>query len=95
MTFVLTDLPFEVELQPYHVSRILNVMVDGRTGETWIQRALRVEEVELLHEYGASPIFHVDFTRAEEITEDNILQIQIREGGGVAGRPRRRGSESK
>ena len=85
VTFVLTDLPIEIELRAEHVSRILNVIVDGRTGETWIQRALRVEEVELLQEEGASPIFHVDFTSATEITKDNILRINIGQGGRVSG----------
>ncbi len=84
VTFVLTDLPEDVDLKPEHVTRILNVMVDGRTGETWIQRALRVEEVEVMEEYRASPIMHQDFTRGDEITKDNILEVRIGQGGGVS-----------
>ncbi len=84
VTFVLTDLPEDVELKPEHVTRILNVMVDGRTGETWIQRALRVKEVEVMLEYRASPIMHQDFIRGDEITEDNILEVHIGRGGGVS-----------
>ncbi len=81
VTFVLTDLPFDIVPEPYHVGRILNVIVDGRTGQTWIQRALRVEEVEVMQEYGASPILHMDFTRADVITEENILEVRIGQGG--------------
>jgi|GEM_PF-667489 len=95
VTFVLTDLPFDVDVQSDHVSRIFNVIVDGRTGETWVQRALRVDEVELLREYGASPIFHVDFTSAQEITEANILHVQMGQGGRVSGGARRRSTSSQ
>lgn len=84
VTFVLTDLPWDVELEEYHVGRILNVIVDGRTGQTWVQRALRVKEVEVMQEYGASPILHQDFTSQDEITEDNILQVQIGPGGAAS-----------
>jgi prepilin-type N-terminal cleavage/methylation domain-containing protein len=86
VTFVLTDLPYDVELEDYHVANILNVIVDGRTGQTWIQRALRVEEVEVMNEKRASPILHIDFTSPDLITEDNILQIHIRQGGAQGGR---------
>jgi len=85
VTLVLTDLPPDVELEPQHVSRILNVIVDGRTGQVWVQRALRVEEVELMQEHGASPILHIDFTRADLITENNILEIHMRQGGQTTG----------
>jgi hypothetical protein len=63
----------------------LNVIVDGRTGETWIQRALRTEEVEVMDEYGASPILHQDFTRGDVITENNILEVHIGQAGRVSG----------
>ena len=92
VTLVLTDLPHDIDLEPQHVSRILNVIVDGRTGQVWVQRALRVEEVELMQERGASPILHIDFTRADLITEDNILQINMRQGGrATGGRSRSKG----
>lgn len=82
VTFVLTDLPLEIE-EPLseHATRIYNVIVDGRTGQAWIQRALRVEEVEVMNEHGASPILHMDFTSGDMITEDNILEIRIVPGG--------------
>lgn len=86
VTFVLTDLPMETtELTTYDVSHILNVIVDGRTGQTWIQRALTTDEVKLLVEKSASPIMHVDFTMPDEITERNILEIHIRQGGSASG----------
>jgi hypothetical protein len=87
-TFVLTDLPYDEQLERQHAARILNVIVDGRTGQVWVQRALRREEVQLMEEKGASPILHVDFTRGDEITEDNLLEIHMRSvgvSGGAAG----------
>ncbi len=74
IAFVLTDLPPDVELQEWHVGHILYVIVDGRTGQTWIQRAWRVEECEMMAEYGVSPVLRMDFTRPDRITENNILQ---------------------
>lgn len=81
VTFVLTDLPIDVEVQASHCTRILNLMVDGRTGQTWFQRALRTEEVEVMQEYGASPILHMDFTSGDLITEENILQVHMSQQG--------------
>lgn len=92
VTFVLTDLPPDIHIEPHHVSRIINVIVDGRTGQAWMQRALTVEEVELMREHGASPILHMDFTSPQTITEDNILRIQINQGSPATG-GRRAGGE--
>ncbi len=83
VTFVLTDLPIDVELEAGHAPHILNVIVDGRTGQAWIQRALLVEEVEVMNEKNASPILHMDFTDPNVITEENILEIQVRQGTGA------------
>jgi len=88
VTFVLTDLPYDVRLEREHAAHILNVIVDGRTGQVWVQRAFRREEVQLMEEKGASPILHVDYTRGDEITEDNLLEIHMRSvgvSGGTAG----------
>ena len=84
VTFVLTDLPYDTKLSPEDAPRILNVIVDGRTGQVWAQRALRREEVQLMAEKGASPILHIDFTRPDEITEDNLLEIHMVAGGGAS-----------
>jgi len=75
--FTLTNLGFEEEPQESDVGRIVNVMLDGRTGQTWFQRPWRNTEVELMAEYGASPLLHVDFVKPEAITEENILRIRM------------------
>lgn len=84
-TFVLTDLPYDTELSAESAPQIINLIVDGRTGQAWMQRALRVQEVELMQERGAEPILHVDFTSGEWITENNILEVHMQRGGGVSG----------
>lgn len=83
VTFVLTDLPIDVELGPEHVGHIFNLIVDKRTGQAWIQRALLCDEVELLHEKNASPILHMDFLSPDLITEANILEIHVQTGRGA------------
>jgi prepilin-type N-terminal cleavage/methylation domain-containing protein len=76
VAFVLTDLAPDVEPQEYDVGHILFLVVDGRTGMTWIQRAWRLEECELMArpEYkGVSPVLRADHTDPAIITEANIL----------------------
>ncbi len=75
--FMLTSLPYDQEAREDDIGRILTVILDGRTGQTWFQRKWRNTEIELMDEYGASPVLHVDFTRPDEITEQNILQIHL------------------
>lgn len=74
IAFVLTDLPPDVQLQEWHVGHILYVIVDSRTGQTWIQRAWRRDECELMAEYEVSPVLRMDYTKPDQITEANILQ---------------------
>ena len=54
----------------------LNVMIDGRTGQIWVQRPLAEEEKELLLRENGSHILHMDRIDAEPITEENILRLK-------------------
>jgi prepilin-type N-terminal cleavage/methylation domain-containing protein len=54
----------------------LNVMVDGRTGQVWVQRPLSDEEMELLKRENGSHILHMDRIDAAPITEENILHLR-------------------
>jgi len=91
LTFRLTDLPADVEPMSIQPTRVLDLIVDGRTGQTWFQRAFTVEEKEIMEEYGASPILHMDFNSPDPITEENILMIHI-DGQGV---PTKRAKKSE
>lgn len=54
----------------------LNVMIDGRTGQVWIQQPLEDEEVELLMREQGSHILHMDRIDAPKISEENILRLR-------------------
>lgn len=86
VTFILTDLPFDLELEPHHVAHILYLIVDGRTGQVWMQRAMLNDEVEIMNEHKASLIMHLDFIDPTPITEANILEVRMRTTGVSAGR---------
>ena len=86
VTFILTDLPFEVEMEPSHITHILYLIVDGRTGQVWMQRAMLNDEVQVMQDHNASPIMHMDFLSSQQITEQNILEVHMRSGGVSAGR---------
>ncbi len=75
VTFYLTDLPQDAELTESDMLRIYHVVVDGRTGQAWFQRALLNEEVEVLTEHEASPLLHMDFISPDKITEANIIML--------------------
>jgi prepilin-type N-terminal cleavage/methylation domain-containing protein len=77
LTFRLTDLPFDIEPSKITPTRVIDLIVDGRTGQTWFQRAFTVDEKEVMEEYGASPILHMDFNSPDPITEENILMIHV------------------
>jgi prepilin-type N-terminal cleavage/methylation domain-containing protein len=75
VTFVLTDLPFDVMPEIGDKMRIFNLIVDGRTGQSWFQRVICKQEAEILREHGASPVFHMDFKSPEMLTEANIYML--------------------
>jgi hypothetical protein len=53
-----------------------DIIVDGRTGQAWLQRTLLQEEKDLLHEFGLPPVLRMDFLAQKTLTEDNIRLIQ-------------------
>jgi len=81
LTFRLTDLSVDVEPSSIEPTRVLDLIVDGRTGQTWFQRAFTIEEKDIMDEYGASPILHMDFNSPDPITENNILMINVDQRG--------------
>jgi len=88
LTFRLTDLPGDVEPTRIDPTRVIDLIVDGRTGQTWFQRAFSVDEKRIMEEYGASPILHMDFNSPDPITEENILMIHVDRQGVPTKRPK-------
>lgn len=75
-TFSLALLENPDDVEDLKSAAILNVMVDGRTGQIWIQQPLMQSEAELLLRENGSHILHMDRINAKPITEKNILRLR-------------------
>lgn len=79
MTFRLIDAPpadfDEGRVEGYPQ---LDVIVDGRMGMVFLQRPLGDEELDVLLDKGHSPILRRDFLRPTALTEDDVLEIDMR-----------------
>ena len=75
-TFTLAWLPGPEDEEDPEQAPSLNVMVDGRTGQIWVQQPLTDEEIELLLRENGSHILHTDRINAPPITEENILRLR-------------------
>ena len=56
----------------------LDVILDGRLGMIFLQRPLSEEEIDVLLDKGHSPILRRDFLRRAPLTEDDVLEIDMR-----------------
>lgn len=76
VTIQLTDAPPDAEEDEIEEGyQRLNLVMDGTTGEGWIQQPLTEEEIELLKEHNGSPLLRYDRYNAPPLTEDNLLYI--------------------
>ena len=75
-TFTLAELDDIEEIEDLDSAPLLNILLDGRTGQIWIQQPLLREEAELLLRENGSHILHMDRIHAKPITEDNILRLR-------------------
>ena len=79
MTFRLIDVPYEDFDQAGMAEyRQMDVILDGRLGMVFLQRPLSEDEMDVLLEKGHSPILRRDFLRREPLTEDDVLEINMR-----------------
>ncbi|MCG3136681.1 MAG: hypothetical protein HJJLKODD_00516 [Phycisphaerae bacterium] len=56
----------------------VDVIVDGRTGMVFLQRPLSDDELEILLDKGHSPVLRRDFMVSRELTDDDVLEIDMR-----------------
>lgn len=79
MTFRLVSAPYDVEMAPEMLEEFpqVDVIVDGRLGNIFLQRPLSDEETELLMDKGHSPILRRDFLTTRELTDDDVLEIDM------------------
>lgn len=78
IAFTLTDLSPDHEVTRGDIGHIINVMVDGRTGEVWLQRAFLNDECEMMKEENAPQVLHVDLLDTEQLTKENFLYLYSR-----------------
>jgi hypothetical protein len=82
-TFVLTATDDEVTveelllIQEDDLRAVLEVNLEGRTGQVWLHRPFIEEEKELFRERRIRPDLRMDFTSTDVLTEDNILELQL------------------
>jgi prepilin-type N-terminal cleavage/methylation domain-containing protein len=81
-TFVLTSAPRETSLEEIKdVEKghpVIEVIIEGPTGQVWLQRPFHDEELDMLAENGWPPVLRQDFLRRELLTEDDVLEINER-----------------
>lgn len=80
-TFVLTDAPAEIDLEELddvesleEWSRI-DVITEGLTGLTWMQRPFYDEELDMFEEKGWPAVLRQDFLDPRLLTEDDVLEL--------------------
>ena len=51
---------------------------DGRLGMVFLQRPLSEDEMDILMDKGHSPILRRDFLRRRPLTEEDVLEVDMR-----------------
>ncbi len=79
MTFRLIDHPM-TDFEPRRLDEYpqLDVIVDGRLGVVFLQRPLQESEIDVLLDKGHSPILRRDFMRRQLLTDEDVLEIDMR-----------------
>ncbi len=78
VTFVLTEAPRNTDLRDLVEEIRLEVIVDGFTGQSWVQRPFYDEELDLFEEKHWPAVLRQDLLTARVLTEDDVLEIQER-----------------
>jgi type II secretory pathway pseudopilin PulG len=77
-TFVVTEAPRDTDLRDLVDEIRLEVIVDGFTGQSWVQRPFYDEELDLFEEKNWPVVLRQDLLTARVLTEDDVLEIQER-----------------
>jgi hypothetical protein len=76
-TFVLTNEPEPATAADLDDdANVIEVILDGTTGQVFLQRRFYEEELDLLEENGWPPVLRTDFMRPEALTEQDVLEIR-------------------
>lgn len=74
--FVLTSAPRDIEREDLEDFPRLELICDGATGLSWIQRPFYDEELDLFEEKGWPAVLRQDFLAPRMLTEDDVLEIR-------------------
>ena len=75
-TFVLTDAPRDINLDDLEDYPCIEVILEGSTGLSWLQRPLYEEELDLFEEKNWPVVLRQDLLSLRELTEDDMLELR-------------------
>lgn len=84
-TFVLTEAPRSIALEELEDYPQIELIVDGMTGQGWLQRPFYDSELDLFEEKGWPAVLRQEFLDSRELTEDDVLELREKQvrGDGV------------
>ncbi|MCC6649874.1 MAG: hypothetical protein IT348_01850 [Candidatus Eisenbacteria bacterium] len=77
-TFVFTEAPRDYDLQQLEEEVRLELILDGFTGQSWLQRPFYDEEIDLFEEKHWPAVLRQDLLTSAVLTEDDVLEIHER-----------------
>ncbi len=75
-TFVLTDAPRETSYDQLETYPRIEVILEGPTGQAWLQRPLFDEELDLFEEKNWPVVLRQDFLTTRMLTENDVLELR-------------------
>lgn len=76
--FVFTEAPRDLDLQALEDEVRIEVILDGFTGQSWLQRPFYDEELDLFEEKHWPAVLRQDLLTPRVLTEDDVLEIHER-----------------
>lgn len=75
-TFVLTEAPRDTGVEDLEDVERVELIFEGATGLSWLQRPLYEEELDLFEEKGWPVVLRQDFLTPRVLTEDDVLELR-------------------
>ncbi len=75
-TFVITDAPSETSYDQLAQYASIEVILEGPTGQAWLQRPLFAEELDLFEEKNWPVVLRQDFLTTRMLTENDVLELR-------------------
>jgi len=75
-TFVLVEGPRDLDVEQTEDFPRLEVIMEGATGLTWVQRPLYDEELDLFEEKNWPVVLRQDLVTEQMLTEDDVLELR-------------------